>query len=303
VAYYHNHENSNNLEKRKHMLWFIANHPDWEFVTFSEYLIFPPFDKEGYETLKKEWLVQVDKHPRNPNVIGNAAAFLDLQDSDLSIEFYKKASALDPENYKWPTRLAGIYSSRVTDESGIVHQRDATLSLKYYEEALDKDPKESIVDAALRSLAGVESEKEFHRYYLLPDVAKEALEVGDLQKAERYSKELLDLSSKRRPNDNGDGIFWGNTILGRVSLRKGDIEAAKRYLIESGKTTGSPVLHSFGPSMILAKELLDKGERNTVIEFFHLCAKFWALRRTSLDDWENAVREGETPDFGHSLKY
>jgi hypothetical protein len=55
--------------------------------------------------------------------------------------------------------------------------------------------------------------------------------------------------------------FTMATWLGLIAVHKNDIETARRELLESGKTPGSPTLNSFGPNMILAKELLEKGAR------------------------------------------
>jgi hypothetical protein len=92
-------------------------------------------------------------------------------------------------------------------------------------------------------------------------------------------------------------------ILGRLALRSGDLKEAGEYLIEAGKTTGSPQLNSFGPNMTLAKELLEKGERDVVIEYFQLCAKFWRMHRGRLAEWESIVKGGGIPDFGANLRY
>jgi hypothetical protein len=52
------------------------------------------------------------------------------------------------------------------------------------------------------------------------------------------------------------------------------LEDAKRYLIESGKSPGSPQINSFGPNMSLAEDLINKGERDVAPEYFELCRKF-----------------------------
>ncbi|MGZ8846697.1 MAG: hypothetical protein ACXW3C_09565 [Pyrinomonadaceae bacterium] len=77
---------------------------------------------------------------------------------------------------------------------------------------------------------------------------------------------------------------------------------AKKQLIEAGETPGSPQLDSFGPSMTLAKELLEKGERDVVIQYFQLCANFWK-NRSELDQWTATVKGGGTPNFGAHLAY
>jgi len=84
-------------------------------------------------------------------------------------------------------------------------------------------------------------------------------------------------------------------------MSKNKIEVAKRHLLDAAKTPGSPVLDSFGPSMTLANELLKKGERDVVIEYFHLCSKFWKSGRDRLENWQATVEQGGTPKFGRSL--
>jgi hypothetical protein len=92
-------------------------------------------------------------------------------------------------------------------------------------------------------------------------------------------------------------------VLGRVALRKGDLEAAKRELMEAGRTPGSPQLNSFGPNMSLAKDLLERKETDTVLAYFELCGKFWALEQGNLRRWSVLAKAGEMPDFGPNLLY
>ena len=62
-------------------------------------------------------------------------------------------------------------------------------------------------------------------------------------------------------------------------------------------------MDSFGPNMSLAKGLLDKGERDVVLQYFDLCRKFWALGQSKLDEWTADVKSGTTPNFGANLLY
>jgi hypothetical protein len=43
--------------------------------------------------------------------------------------------------------------------------------------------------------------------------------------------------------------------------------------------------------MRLAKDLLEKGERQIVLDYFALCRKFWNYGR--LDEWSQQVKGGE----------
>jgi hypothetical protein len=54
--------------------------------------------------------------------------------------------------------------------------------------------------------------------------------------------------------------------------------------------------------MTLAKELLEKGQTEVVLEYFDLCAKFWRYQ-PRLSEWTIAVKQGAIPDFGANLDY
>ena len=142
------------------------------------------------------------------------------------------------------------------------------------------------------------------RYYALSSAAKESFVVGQTESAKRYAEELLALAQKLPRDWNyGNAIHNGNMVLGRIAVQQGRIDDAKRFLLEAGKSPGSPQLDSFGPNMGLAKDLLEKGEREVVVEYFELCRKFWKLHGGQLDKWSQQVKDGKVPDFGANLDY
>ena len=52
-------------------------------------------------------------------------------------------------------------------------------------------------------------------------------------------------------------------------------------------------MDSTGPSLwSLAQDLLQKGERDTVLQYFELCRKFWEMGKDSLDQWTKDVKAG-----------
>jgi hypothetical protein len=55
--------------------------------------------------------------------------------------------------------------------------------------------------------------------------------------------------------------------------------------------------------MALARDLLERGERDTVLQYLDLCAVFWRSGREKLQAWTAAVKEGRTPEFGANLVY
>lgn len=92
-------------------------------------------------------------------------------------------------------------------------------------------------------------------------------------------------------------------MLGLCALNKGDAKPAGEYLLKAGKTPGSPQLNSFGPNMLLAKALLERGAKEEVLEYFDLCRSFWAMGGDRLDKWAKDIDAGNVPDLGGNLAY
>ena len=142
------------------------------------------------------------------------------------------------------------------------------------------------------------------KFYLTTKAAPVALAAGESGKAKTYSLSLLEQAAAMRNNWNyGNALHVANLVLGRMALSSGDVAEAVRLLLEAGRTPGSPQLNSFGPNMLLAKELLAKGEREAVVQYFDLCANFWKDREGKLARWKAAVRNGGEPEFGANLAY
>lgn len=138
----------------------------------------------------------------------------------------------------------------------------------------------------------------------LPDLAKRAFNADEIERAEQYSKQMLQTAPQYSKEwSYGNAIFYGNLVLGRVALKRGDPKEAGKYLLAAGRTPGSPQLDSFGPNMTLAKELLEKGEMEMVQQYLDECRKFWKMGKQQLDEWSADVRDGKTPDFRANLNY
>jgi hypothetical protein len=141
-------------------------------------------------------------------------------------------------------------------------------------------------------------------FYNLPNLAKRAFNASEIVKAEAYSQQLLQMAPEYPKDWNyGNAIFYGNLVLGRVALRRNNVVEAGQYLLAAGATPGSPQLNSFGPNMVLAKELLEKGESDVVLQYFELCKNFWRMDHGKLDEWSAIVKGGGIPDLSSNLNY
>jgi hypothetical protein len=158
-------------------------------------------------------------------------------------------------------------------------------------------------DLELQHLESMAGNNAITRGPLLARLARTALAAGNLQKAERYANEALAESKHGVFWWTGDAIHQGNIVLGRLALGKEDVGEAKRYLLLAGKTPGSTSLASQGPNMALARDLLERGESATVLQYLEECGTFWSGNRGKLTEWMALIRAGLKPDFGVNVTY
>lgn len=137
------------------------------------------------------------------------------------------------------------------------------------------------------------------RFYTLSDAARQELRAGHLDEAHALATEVLELAPRFVGDWNhGNAIHHGHTVHGLIALAHGDVAEARRQLLASGNTDGSPQLNSFGPSMELASALLERGERATVLVYLDECRRFWEMGPEKLDAWSADIAAGREPDFG-----
>lgn len=145
---------------------------------------------------------------------------------------------------------------------------------------------------------------EVERFCALNRAAKNAMTEGKTNDAKAYALELVKLAPKYTNDWNyGNAIQDANQVLGRIALSEGNIAEAKERLLASADSKGSPQMNSFGPNMQLAKELLEKGEKEVVLQYFARCLTFWKMGTAQIKEWTESVNNGAIPNFGANLQY
>lgn len=152
-------------------------------------------------------------------------------------------------------------------------------------------------DPALRALAAANTPE--LRFRALGPAAKQCLAAGRFEEARQHAEELLGLlPAFRQHPDYGQALHDAHTVLGRIAVREGRLEAARHHLAESVRVPSAAMM-DYGPSMALAKELLEKGERQAVLNYLAACRRFWNFGR--IDEWQRQIEQGQIPDFGSHL--
>ena len=138
----------------------------------------------------------------------------------------------------------------------------------------------------------------------MAEIAPAALEAGDTERAERYAHVVLRAASR---NDervqsgglHGDLAYLAHIVLGKIAVRKGDLEDGSRHLLAAARAAKpSPRITTLGPDTQLPAEILRAGDRDSVIAYFEAMRGVWRLGRRQLSDWITDLRAGKTPDFG-----
>lgn len=279
---YYNAQRHGALEARsthaKHVLWLIEHQPEHPLISTPYCRIDTIHRPTDYSRGKQLLLSHLQSRPNDLNLLANAANYFTLQDKNLGIDLLNRGSVLEPGNPYWHERLGHQYKLMRTAALSQVQQDEyARKSFESFERAY-------------------ETASELTKSRLLAYVAQSALAAGELEKAGQYARLAL-----RQGDDFGDHHFAGHTILGQIALTKDDVASAKDHLLQSAQVDGSPVLDSFGPNMSLAKELIERGETESVLAFFESCGRFW--KSDNVDKWAAQVREGRMPDFGANLNY
>ena len=128
---------------------------------------------------------------------------------------------------------------------------------------------------ALDKLAAADSPE--LKFIALGQAARQSFAAGKVEDARTYAQELAALLPNfRQHSEYGNAVHDANLTLGRIALREGRIEDAKRYLTESIRVPSARLM-DYGPSMSLARDLLERGERQAVLNFFAQCRKFWTM--------------------------
>jgi hypothetical protein len=256
------------------LIWLVRHHPGSELAGMTASHCGMPRDWVEVEPLRAAWLHAVREHPDDAEVLGHAAQYFLFQDPDQTLALLERARDLQPKNALRELVLSQHWSFRARFVR-VPDPHAGARALAHAERAVELEGEEAIGDSMRvnRLQCTVTADR------------------WDL--AERYAKEMLEWI-ERQPAwvRSGDSAYHTHRILGHVALRRGDVAAARSHLLRCCSGGSSPVLGSFGPDFSLAQELLDRGERETVLEFLEQCRTIWTHHTSTVDRLVQEIRSG-----------
>ncbi len=275
------------------LLGLIEQHPRSR-VAASAGLMLYPYKRDGmysgpaWEQGLELWERLVREHPKDPAIASNAGLFgiadpfRMVTDGPRALELLQRARELAPKEPRWAINLGAYYlQARYGSRDPELRKAVATRGFLHLRAGWD------LTQPELRS------ELSLHGRPLTKALASVAFDAGEGESAEAFARQTLESEGVAQPR--GDVVFEMNTILGRLAFAADDKDAAVRYLLAAGQTSGSPSLGSFGPDMQLARELLGAGEREAVLEYLKSCKGFWKMGQDRLADWILKIESGKDP--------
>ena len=268
-----------NYHKIKHdkvgeiIINLVKNEPKCNFFMYGYPNSMIDLISENYiSKITKLWSDHIKKSPKDIDLLWCASNCLKDSNPNSTIKFLEQGKKLEPENAKWYSELGSLYCFK-----------NNRLAYENYKIAYK-------LEKAL-----------FKKNHMLIYLADLAYMNKDFNAAKKYANQIINSKMKKNmlfASTNNNAIFNANTILGLLALKDNDTQKASEYLLASSKTTGSPVLGSFGPDMKLAKKLLLKGKKEPVIKFLENCSIFW--KKDVCQKWIQEIKDGKNPDFGYN---
>ena len=191
-------------------------------------------------------------------------------------ELLQSAKAERPDDQRFPKRLANYYKAQAIAADGQERKKWASKASAEFEIAfrLDRLWEKSLLFFAMEM----------------------ALEAGEMVRAKGYANWLLrwgwnSVANARLAWDAGQCIHRGNIVLGKIALHCGDVETAKLHLTEAGRAPWAVSKYQ-RPDMTLARNLVELGQRATVIEYLRLCKSIWEDNGNAIPEWIRSLEEG-----------
>jgi len=124
------------MARQAHILWIIERAPESSIAGSNFADLDEHTDGAAYELARQLWMSQIETHPENTAILGNAASVLTLCDKTKCGELLRRAKTLEPDNPRWTERLAHLYSLEMKGKDPAARRDWAAMTLAEYESGL-----------------------------------------------------------------------------------------------------------------------------------------------------------------------
>jgi hypothetical protein len=262
-------------------MWWLDHHPDSSVAWLSTRWWSTRSNDPDTANLRSAWLQAEHRHPSNPRVVAGAGLFIEGSDPDLAMQLWRRAVRLDLTKVEDPVQICGEILRSLRHREHRSSDQDYTF-------------KHVISLARTRVKPGNAEEQTLSREF----ACRIALACGEDEIARQLATGLTNPSTNRSDDWFVDSAeHHGHIVLGSLALKANDMANAILRLLAAGRVQSGFSLPMRGPDMQLAKHLLERDERDVVLEYIDLCARFWESGGHRLSAWKMDVAQGRIPDF------
>lgn len=271
-------------EANKHILWLITNQPRAAVLAtpIAEISTLP--NSAAFDSARAMWLGQVEAHPEDSRILGNAGVFLLREDPTRAMPLLDSANKIDPNNTTWLKALAEGYRAQAMATEGQQRQLLAELSVSMYERAADR----------------VRSVRERMAIFSRAATIARHLDDGCTKALSLSGKASALTSAVDSTSDRAVVAHTSAVIAGLCAISSNRIDFARdSSIVAAGETLKNQSVSLTDLDMSLAQALLDRGEKNAVLIYLDLCAN--ATQSSEVRAWIEKINRGEKPDFSGYL--
>jgi hypothetical protein len=273
--------------RQQNILWLIEHQPA-EPALVSPVAILVRLDGDALTKGINLWRQQVEKHPDDVAILGNAAAFFVALHSPDAQLVLGHLIEIDTTNPKWFDDLSTIYRNAMRtaprDRAKLIAERAMPVLTKWMELA-----KADTSRGTLRKQVAINRDLT-HCSRLLDD-GKTA--------AESCARLLKEAQAPGNAADRAYVTHHVHAALGLIALTQDKIADAKKSLVDSEVALDGG--DAFAPDYALALALLQQGERAAVTEFLNATLKFCPASKPDVEKWIAEIEDHQTPIFEASV--
>lgn len=265
--------------------------------------------KPDYVQIRNEWLRQIGLHKTEKTVLMNAFGFFVDSEPEIAEKILndgKNLEPFDPEftnvqitndkgNLSFYNNMVGIEEDATLNPKIDLALKKIVASVKDGVERIDKKTEKTEEDLDYRSA-------------FLAEGASAAFDLEDFkdasEMAELLLKSLSDVNKGLSEYRNVKYFQIGMSVIGRIELRKGNVEKAREYLLNSLKLIAEDLTEAAGLDGKFLSEFLVVDGRRSVLEYLSILEKYQA----DSEDWKeffvrfkSELAKGKNPNFDQTL--
>ena len=286
----------NEARRIHHIVEYVRRFPRTLIARCPHVHVYPSDSADGFAQIEQEWLRHRAEHPNDPEIAEGHALLVAQRDPDRAAQLLEQAIQANPQHPNLWLELGRVCQQPIRRLQALQQARalgaeQPNLLAWLARAGIAAQDTPAAKAAADELLALADAARSIYGDKLdWPERGRDLwTRARAASESEGAARELVNAIG-----DYANRTHWGQTTLGVLAARRGDVELAKQHLCQSAAIKGDHRLSSYGPSFLLASELCALGEWDAAADYLEACAAFW--NPEELRDWVRQLRDRQLPE-------